>query len=553
MKYRKSLNSDLKRVQMLRLSQVDFFLIAILIIGFTLRVVGIGVGLPDYPDPRELLIVQDIRNLIQLKAPPQIFNWPGTAWFYLVALIGKILGILGLDLTVANLIWLARFINVLLSTGTIWLTYRTGSQIRSRSVGLIAAALLTVTMLHATNESRFALVDIPATFCVTLLLCFCINAQPVSFRRAVWLGILIGIGFAVKFTTAFAGLAVVGSLWQTAERERHSRTLYLCLKLGTVLGGATVSFTVICPYWFIDLFSPRWNAFFEAFFYEASHYHQGHFGLFATQEIGWFGRFTYLWTLLRWGMGGPLAFVSIVGLGIAIGGRKNASRILTLFVVPYLLFVGWHKLKFARHLLLIYPALAVFAAVGMAETRLVVAQLIARLTNGKLKWVNGTIIAIFCGVGIYSLVYTAGFASVMTTPSTISEATEWLEANIPPEERIEREPEILFKWLQPKHHSGDDGEGAPWALVLMPNAEVFMKYAKHPDGYSAVDWYPIQEPELDVAVAFYERVFDANRYELVKTFRRHPQFLGISVPYVEAPFPMRALAHPEIRVYRLRE
>ena len=538
---------------MSRLSQIDFFLIPILMVGFVLRIVGIGVGLPDYPDPRELVIVQDIRNLIQLKAPPEIFNWPGTAWFYLVAVIGKILEIFGLDLAIPNLIWLARFINVLLSTGTIWLTYQIGTQVHGRSVGRIAAALLAVMMLHATNESRFALVDIPAAFCVTLSLCFCINAQSVSFRRAVWLGILIGIGFAVKFTTAFAGLAVVGLLWRAEEREQNSRALHLCLKLGTVLGSAVVSFTVICPYWLIDLFSPEWNRFFEAFFYEASHYHRGHLGLFATREIGWLARFTYLWTLLRWGMGAPLALVSIAGLGIAIAGRKNGARILILFVLPYLLFVGWHKLKFARHLLLIYPALAVFAAVGIAAARLAVAELIARLTSDKLKWVNSVIIAIFCGIGLYSLVYAAGFASVMTTPSTISEATEWLETNLPSEERIESEPEILFDWLPPKRHSAEDGEGATWALVLMPNAEVFMKYAENPDGYSTVDWYPIQEPELDAAVAFYERVFDRGRYEIVKTFQRQPRFLGISVSDVGAPFPMRALAHPMIRVYRLRE
>ena len=547
---------------MSRLPQIDFFLIPILIIGFMLRMVGISVGLPDYPDPRELLIVQDIHNLIQLKALPETFNWPGTAWFYLVASIGKILEICGLDLTIPRLIWLARFINVLLSTGTIWLTYQIGTRAHSHSVGRIAAVLLAVTMLHATNESRFALVDIPATSCVTLLLCFCINAQSVSFQRAVWLGTLIGIGFAVKFTTAFAGLAVVASLWRTEvqlpkQRDQNSGTLHLFFKLGTVLGGAVVSFTVICPYWLIDLFSPEWNKFFKAFFYEASHYHRGHLGLFATREIGWLDRFTYLWTLLRWGMGAPLAFISIAGLGIAIAVRKNGGRILILFVLPYLLFVGWHKLKFARHLLLIYPALTVFAAIGIAEARLVVAH-IARLTSNelscdRLKWANGVVIAIFCGVGIYSLVYTAGFASVMTTPSTIFEATKWLEANLPPEERIEREPEILFDWLQPKHHSEDGGEGAAWVIVLMPNAEVFMKYAENPDRYSAMDWYPIQEPELDAAVEFYERVFDGNRYEIVKIFQRQPRFMGLSVSDFGAPFPMRALAHPMIRVYRLQK
>ena len=104
--------------------KIDFLLITILILGFSLRMVGIGVGLPDYPDPREALIAQDILNLIHVKALPTIFNWPGTAWFYAIAVIGKILEFFGLDLTAPRVIWLARFTNVLLSTGTIWLTYR---------------------------------------------------------------------------------------------------------------------------------------------------------------------------------------------------------------------------------------------------------------------------------------------------------------------------------------------------------------------------------------------------------------------------------------------
>ena len=155
---------------MIRLFQLDYLLIAILIVGFILRMIGVSVGLPDYPDPREPLIAQDILNLIHLKAPPNIYNWPGTAWFYLVAVLGKSLEIVGLNLTISHIIWLARFTNVLLSTVTIWLTYQIGIRFYSRSVGQIAATFLAVTMLHATNESRFALVDIPATFCVTLLL-----------------------------------------------------------------------------------------------------------------------------------------------------------------------------------------------------------------------------------------------------------------------------------------------------------------------------------------------------------------------------------------------
>ena len=57
--------------------------------------IGIDVGLPDTPDLRETLIANDVINLINLSAFPEIFNWPGTAWFHLIALIGKLLDFFG--------------------------------------------------------------------------------------------------------------------------------------------------------------------------------------------------------------------------------------------------------------------------------------------------------------------------------------------------------------------------------------------------------------------------------------------------------------------------
>ena len=63
---------------------------AILLVGFGLRLIGLNVGLPDSPDPREVLIAQDVLNVMHFTAPPEIYNWPGTAWFYLIAAIGKL-------------------------------------------------------------------------------------------------------------------------------------------------------------------------------------------------------------------------------------------------------------------------------------------------------------------------------------------------------------------------------------------------------------------------------------------------------------------------------
>ena len=538
---------------MTRFFRIDLVLIPILMIGFALRIVGLGVGLSDQPDPREPLIAQDILNLIHLESPPEIYNWPGTAWFYLIALIGVILETFGLELTVAQVIWLGRFTNVLLSTATIWLTYQVGHQFYNRAIGLIGGGLLAVAMLHATNESRFALVDIPATFCVTLLLWFCARTQSVSFRRAAWLGVIAGIGFAVKFTTIFAGLSVAALLFLRAERFRPSDYL---LKLATVIGVAGVAFTIVCPYWLVDLFSPEWNLFFDGLVYESSHYQKGHFGLFATGEINWFNRFTYLWTLLQWGMGMPLALLAIVGTLLAIIQRENRDKILLAFVIPYLLFIGLHKLKFVRHLLLIYPVLILFAAGGIDRLGTALSKWNWTGRNLTLKqWATPILYsAILGGVGVYSLIYTAAFANVTRSVPTTVEATEWIESNIPPDKVVEREPEILFDWVLPKLDREDNGEDADWVLVSMPNAEVFLNYAANPSHYSAIDWYPLESVETEAAIEFYERVFGkSSRYTLTQRFRRQPHFLGIPISDEGAPFPMRALTHPEIRVYRLQQ
>ena len=537
----------------MRFSQIDLVLIPILMVGFALRIVGLGVGLPDHPDPREPLIAQDILNLIHFAAPPEIYNWPGTAWFYLIAAIGLVLEALGLDLTVGQVIWLGRFTNVLLSTATIWLTYQIGRWLYNRPIGLISGGLLAVAMLHATNESRFALVDIPATFCVTLLLWFCARTQSVSFRRAVWLGAIAGIGFALKFTTVFAGLSVVALLFTQGERFRPSDFF---LKLATIVGVAGAAFTVICPYWLIDLFSPTWNLFFDAFFYESSHYQKGHFGLFASGEINWLNRFTYLWTLLRWGMGTPLAVLAIAGTLLAIIQRKDGDKILLAFVIPYLLFIGSYKLKFVRHLLLIYPALILFAAGSISRVSTLLALSNQADRNSILKqWATPILSAIILGgVGAYSLIYTAAFAGVMRSAPTTVEAAEWIASNIPPDKAIEHEPEILFDWLLPRLDRAEAGEEAEWVLILMPNAEVFLNYAANPTHYSAIDWYPLESVDTETAVEFYERVIrKSSRYTLAQRFQRQPGFLGIPISDQGAPFPIRALMHPEIRVYQLQD
>ena len=562
----------------------------VLTIGFVLRLIGVNVGLPDSPDPREVLIAQDVLNLIHFTAPPQIYNWPGTAWFYTIASAGKLLSFCGWYPTETHVILLARCINVLLSTATLWFTYRIGFHCYSRRVGQLAAGLLAVAMLHATNESRFALVDIPATFCVALFLWRLTRARSASttltFPTAIWLGVIVGVGFAVKFTTifvVFALLCFIGS-------EHFYR------RLAIIVSVSVLTFTFLCPYWLIDLISPEWNLFFADFWYEASHYHWGHFGLISTGESDWLSRFIYLWTLLKWGMGLPLAVLACLGVLCALvslkvgssqqgAGRTKEGKdggtnlpafqpsnqessglptfqsiLLLSFVIPYLLFIGIHKVKFVRHLLILYPILTVLAAAALEHLPNVIETFLGTVRSRRIgnsqhptvvnalgRWLRVILGSV---VVIYSFVYTTSFAAVLLTQPTRIEASNWISAHIPQEESIAVAPEILFDWLLPEVDVVTDEE-VKWVLILVPDLEVFQKYREYSQAYEKKDWYPLSEIDLEEVLAFYTRVLgEGSPYKLHKTFRRTPKFFGIQISDRGAPFPMRALAHPEFRVYR---
>ena len=517
-------------------------IVSILILSFILRIIGIGVGLPDTPDPRETIISHDIINLINFSALPGTFNWPGTAWFHLIALIGKLLDFIGIELTESRIILLGRCKNVFLSTLTVWVTYCLGTKCYNRRVGLIAAGFLAVAMLHATSESRFALVDIPATLCATLFLWLMARDTELRYRTCIYLGIVMGIGLAVKYPTLFVCLSLLIFI-STADIYR---------KFATIILFTVISFTIVCPYWLIDIFSSDWNKFFSDFSYETTHYHRGHFGLFATGDTGWLNRYLHLLHILKLGVGFPLAMLVGIGLLFSIGGlslsvkraglrslfndqRSRMVMLLISYAIPFLLFVGSFKVTFARHLLILYPPLTILAAAFL-------------FTIGKRY---GTVIGSL--VWMYSFIYTVAFASVMLTQPTTEQVSEWVSDNIEADRSIAHAPEILFDWLLPEldRDMTDFDENTEWLIIIEANREVFQKYKLQPEKYQIQDWYPLENVEIEDNLAFYDAI-DRNdsSYHLYKTFNQSPNFLGFRISDDGAPFPMRALLHPTIHLFR---
>ncbi|MCG9128041.1 glycosyltransferase family 39 protein [Candidatus Poribacteria bacterium] len=527
-----------------------FILPVILFIAFLIRLSGIGVGLPYTSDPREVLIAEDVLNLISLESPPTIYNWPGTAWFYLIAIVGKILSIFGLVLSNSQIILIGRLLNVVLGTGTVWLTYKLGNSLYNKQVGLIAAAFLTVTMLHATNESSLAIVDIPATFCITLFLYILSRDSNLGIFTCLKLGLIGGIGIAVKYPTVFVLIAIF-----TFIREEH-----FFRKLLLILGITGFAFTLICPYWLIDVFSTEWNDFFDDFLYESGHNNKGHFGLFSAAETGLIDRFLYLGTLLKWGIGFPLALLVGCGLiwelknyllsipsiwnfvskiysirNVIDKKRENNPRLgigLFIFIISYILFIGCYKVTFTRHLIILFPILIILASVFLYSI------------NRRIGWSCGIII------WIVSLFYTCSFASIMWTQPTGQEASEWISDNIPIDNGIMRPPEVLFDWLIPDLDREMTQVESDWVMTTRADNDVFLRFYKNQQNFELIDWFPLEDVGIEETLEFYRLLWkEDSNYQLVKTFQRKPSFLGIRFSD-DAPFPMNSLLHPEIRLYK---
>jgi hypothetical protein len=153
---------------------------------------------------------------------------------------------------------------------------------------------------------------------------------------------------------------------------------------------------------------------------------------------------------------------------------------------------------------------------------------------------------------LYSLIYTLSFASIQFSQPTKTAASDWITAHIPQEDAIAIAPEILFDWLLPELDFIVTDEKVKWVLILVPDLEVFQNYQEAPQRYQDEDWHPLSDIGFEETLAFYERVLgEGSRYELHKAFRGAPKFLGTEIiPDSGAPFPMRALAHPELRIYR---
>ena len=382
-----------------RVTRTAVTLVGILALALGLRIWGLRFGLPYFEHPDEWAVADEALRMLRTgEYTPFSYTYP-TLYVYMqvgVAALHFLWGAgAGLYRTPADIdpvqfyVW-ARALTALLGTGAVALTFLAGRSLYGCTVGLLAAALITV-MPAVAGDAHYVTTDTPAMFFT--LLAFLAIAQigtaPEHSERqkTLWstlaltfvAGFGVGIATATKWNAGTLVIALLAAIVLAAYRRtsdaqlstlnaQPSKSSVQCSMLSyllAALAGILVGFTLGVPFWLRDL--PRILTDLAGII---RHYRlDGHPGAESDRPA-----LFYWWALTREGT--LLAWACLGGVALAFLRRKSADILVLAVVVPAVLQLTGVKVVFFRNAMPILPFLCILAAA-------LVVAIIDQLTTAK--------------------------------------------------------------------------------------------------------------------------------------------------------------------------
>lgn len=453
-----------------------------------------------------------------------------------------------------------RALTALFDVGTVFLVFLLGRRLYGPAVGLLAAALLTVTVLHI-QLAHFFTSDPYMTFFVVATLYFMVAAQTTKVtnhderRRLLYLclaGAATGLAVGSKFSAVLLFLPL---LWTAlavaalADGGRRWRFVLLPLAL------AFLVFALLSPFALLDwtCVPPEGASFLFRSCYLQNVMTQNAMvrgqidPAFTRQYAGAPPYLYFVEMLLRWGMGpfiGVLGFAGLVwetgrvvqSLGGESGRRGAIARLqaqptvtLLLWTLPYFIWTGSFYAKFPRYMQPIVPFLILFGAAMLWQWRSV-----------RGRW---AVAALTLGTGA---LYALAFVALYRQEHPWNAASRWIYENIPPgtmilseqlddylpatmtinglTRRREEYPNVELTWLSAPDAADDEAKLAA-NLAKLEAAEYVTILSNRVYGVA-----PRLPERYPLSGRFHQLLFDgALGYELVWVGGRYPQLFGLSL------------------------
>jgi 4-amino-4-deoxy-L-arabinose transferase-like glycosyltransferase len=417
-------------------------LLLIVLVGFSLRVWGIGFGLPyDYHPDEHQYVSDAVHFLTERDLNPHKFNNP-TLYKYVLFIeygasyvLGRMIGIfqncLGFEAFWANdptlFFLMGRLTTAGLGTATILLTYIVGKRAYGRRQGLIAALFLSFASLHA-RDSHYAVNDVPLAFmtCMALLCCSRLMRSG-SWRAYVEAGAIGGLATSVKHSGVFLVLPL---LLAHIVRHVQSHRARLLARLARIADRKAIiallafagAYVLGTPYSLLDH-----RTFISDVLKMRERGAYGYKGIQVDSVSGW----VFYLKSLRWGLGYILLGLALIGVLYAVWRHQEEDLLLVSYPLLLYLFMGGQLMFFSRFMIPAIPVLMVLAArclivlgdwlpLGEVYKRAAV-PFLAALVLAQPAW------------------STIRHDVLLTREDTRTLARQWIEANIPSGARIARE------------------------------------------------------------------------------------------------------------------
>ncbi len=454
-----------------------------------------------------------------------------------------------------DLLLYGRAVSVAADIGTLVLIYALGVRLFSRRVGLLAALLGALAVLHI-QLSRFITVDAMLTLFVVATLYFSVRvAQEGKLRYSTLAGVAFGLALATKF--AALPLVVIVAVahilfWVSPRSEVLSTATFV--KAGrtgfsryVLVGGAAsalfgaIAFFLGEPYAILD-----WRSFMRDVTTQSQMVRLISDLPFTRQYIGTTPYLYYIVQLGTWGLGPALGVAAWAGAawGIVRGliVRRKSDLVVLGWLVLYFGITGAFGVKFMRYMEPVTPVMFIY---GAALLFWISDRLRSRL-HSRVRLIAWLPVAV---VLLLTFHYAFAFTSANSGIHPAWRASNWLAENAPSGSAVVQEhweEGVPLRSLNISHASSqlplynfDSEDKFEEVFDTLASSDYLVLYSNRLYGT-----IPRLEERYPLSTLYYEALFSGELgYELVFNETRPISALG--VVFYEDPFARVDLPLPE--------
>ncbi len=374
-------------------------LVAIVVLALVIRLFGLNWDSGFHLHPDERMIIMTSQNLSPTNLNPKFFAY-GSFPLYLLKFVSSLFSYDSYQL----MPFVGRPVSALADTIVVILIYKIClSLFKSSKTALISAFIYAISVLPV-QLSHFYAVDTLLNLFVWLTLSSLISLkQKPSFKQVI----LTCLCFSLAVTTKISAIILVLPFFLVFVSQLRSH-----LKLYLIAPLAILFFCFIFePYAFLDF-----DTFIRQIKEQQAMTKDAFVFPYTLQYVGTLAYLHPLKNIFLWGFGPVFSILALTAFPKFLKKINFPKIILLSFVLTYFLVTGRFAVKFMRYYLLLYPFLAILAALSLQ----------------KLK-------PIFYLLFLPQIFWLLAFLSIYTQPNTRLQATTWLLDHVPAGSTIARE------------------------------------------------------------------------------------------------------------------